>query len=113
MVVKTTIRTPMPIKMRAKQFAMFDALKGLTDAVAEKERRQTPKKELAEGRIEEINQQLLLINKGDFVSVTYYCQHGKQYRQITGRIDKVDKYWKILQIGEVSIAFEAIFSISI
>ena len=102
----------MPIRMRAKQFAMFDALKGLKEAIAEKERQQTPRKELSEGRIEEINQQLSLINKGDFISVTYHCQYGKQYRQISGRIDKVDEYWKVLQIGEISIAFEEIFSIS-
>ena len=35
---RTTTRIPMPIKQRAKQFAMFDAMKGLTEAIAAKER---------------------------------------------------------------------------
>ena len=80
MAARTTTRIPMSIKIRAKQFAMFDALKGLTEAIAEKEHQQNLRKELSEGRIEEINQQILLIKKGDYISVTYYCQYGKQYR---------------------------------
>ena len=73
MVVKTTIRTPMPIKMRAKQFAMFDAMKGLTEAIAGKEESYIQKKELSESRIEEINQQLQTLRKGDRVNLSYYC----------------------------------------
>ena len=80
MAVKTTIRTPMPIKMRAKQFAMFDALKGLTEAIAEKERQYDPRRDLSEDRKAEINGKLSTIEKGDLVTAVYYCQYGKQYR---------------------------------
>ena len=38
----------MPAKIRAKQFMMFDAMKGLTEAIAAKERQFYPQKELAE-----------------------------------------------------------------
>ena len=36
MVGRATIRTPMPVKMRAKQLMMFDAMKGLTEAIGER-----------------------------------------------------------------------------
>lgn len=49
--------------MRAKQFAMFDALKGLKDAIAEKEKEFCSKRELTEERIDEINQTLRLSTK--------------------------------------------------
>lgn len=112
MAAKTTIRTPMPIKQRAKQFMMFDAMKGLTEAIADKERQYAPRKELSEGRIEEINQQLSLINKGDVVSITYYCQYGKQYRLIVGQVSKIDCYWKMIQVDTVGISFDEILEIN-
>lgn len=111
MAVKTTIRTPMPIKMRAKQFAMFDALKGLTEAIAEKESFYTPKKELSESRIEEINHQLQMLKKGDIVTLSYYCSYGRQYRTITEVISKIDLFWKEIQIGGTVIGFSEIHEI--
>ena len=108
---RATIRTPMSVKMRAKQFAMFDALKGLTEAIAEKEQQFSPRKELSEDRILEIGQQLNMISKGDFVSITYYCQYGKQYRHLSGNVLRIDCYWKVIQIGAVSVSFDEIFEI--
>lgn len=109
---KATTRVPMSTKMRAKQFAMFDALKGLTEAIAEKEQQSHPRKELSEDRKEEINCTLKTITKGDFVTVVYYCQYGKQYRQFTGCVADIDNYWKTLQFGAISIGFDEIFDIN-
>ena len=111
MAARTTTRIPMPIKMRAKQFAMFDALKGLTEAIAEKERQSTPKRILAENRINEISFQLSKIQKGDEIQVVYYCDCCKQYCHISGIVMKVDSFWKTLQINEVVIDFDDIYSI--
>ena len=111
MVARATIRTPMPIKMRAKQFAMFDALKGLTEAIAEKERQVYPRKELSEERISEINLYLKALTVGDYVSLIYYCWYGRQYRELCGQVSRIDTYWRVVQIGEVSIAFDEIFEI--
>ena len=108
MAVKTTIRTPMSIKMRAKQFAMFDALKGLTEAIAEIESSYTPKKELSDSRIEEINQQLHWLRIGYKVTISYYCYFGKQYRTVTDRIVRIDTFWKEIQVGETVIDFSEI-----
>ena len=71
---RTITRVPMPVKQRAKQFAMFDAMKGLTEAIAAKERQFYPKRELENDRIEELNDSLVSLNIGDEVTVEYYCQ---------------------------------------
>lgn len=109
--VRTTIRTPMSVKMRAKQFMMFDAMKGLTEAIAAKEQQLYPQKELAEDRIEEINRKLSELRVGDAVTIYYYCQYAKAYNQLTGTIIKIDTFWKTLQIDEKTIDFSEIDSI--
>lgn len=108
---RTAIRVPMPIKQRAKQFAMFDAMKGLKEAIAEKERQIYPKRELERDRIEEINELLTKIKPGDKVTIEYYCQYGKQYKHLTGKVNKIDLFWKELQIGESFIAFQELSNI--
>lgn len=108
---RTNIRVPMPVKRRAKQFMMFDAMKGLTEAIAEKERQFTPKRELAEDRIEELNECLMELHTGDEVIVEYYCQYESRYKQLTGYVKKIDLYWEAIQIGECLIAFSEISNI--
>ena len=108
---RTSIRVPMPVRRRAKQFMMFDAMKGLTEAIAEKERQFTPKKELADDRIAELNDCLMALRPGDEVSVEYYCQYENRYKRITGIAKKIDLYWEAIQIGECSIAFSEISNI--
>ena len=87
---------------------MFDAMKGLTEAIAEKEESYIPRKELSESRIEEINQQLQMLQKGDRVNLLYYCSYGRQYREATGIIVRIDLFWNELQVGETVIGFSEI-----
>ena len=110
---RTTIRVPMPVKQRAKQFAMFDAMKGLTEAIAEKERQICPKRELENDRIEELNENLSVLHPGDEVTVEYYCQYGQQYKRITGEVKKIDLFWKELYVGEIAVAFREISNINL
>lgn len=106
-------RAPMSNDRRAKQFAPCQALKGLSEAIAEKERIPTPKRILAEDSIVELNHQLSLLCKGTLVTVVYYCAYDQEYHQITGVIIKVDTYWSSLQVGNVSIDFSEISEIEI
>ena len=46
------VRAPMPPSRRAKIFSMFDALKGLKEALAAQERIPEPRRYLAEDAIE-------------------------------------------------------------
>ncbi len=104
-------RVPMPASQRAKQFAPFDALKGLKEAIAAKERQPTPRKELTEERILQINDILSKLQRGQQVTVIYYDSVEQEYLQITGSVQKVDGYWKSLQIDRTVIAFRDIYNI--
>ena len=110
---RTTVRAPMPASRRAKQFAPFDALKGLKEAIAEKERIPTPRRILADDAIEELNRLLSQLRKGNIVTVVYYCIYEQEYHQITGAVVSLDTYWKLLQIGNMAIDFSEIFEIEI
>ena len=113
MAARRTTRVPMPIKMRAKQFAMFDALKGLTEAIAEKEQQYYPKREIAEDRAKEINDVLGELKIGDRITVSYYCQYGKAYKKVTGVLKKIDCFWKEITIANSVISLVEISSIEI
>ena len=110
---KSTVRAPMPASRRAKQFAPFDALKGLKEAIAEKERIPTPRRIPAEDALAELNQQLSQLRKGDMVTVVYYCIYAQEYHQITGAVVSVDSYWSLIQVGNISIDFSEIAKIEI
>lgn len=110
---KGTTRIPMPIRMRAKQFAMFDAMKGLTEAITERERQYIPKKELAEDRIREIGNVLSELQIGDNVEISYYCDYRKTYRKVEGELKKIDRYWKEIVVEDKVISFGEIDGVEI
>ena len=111
MALRTNIRTPMPIRMRAKQFMMFDAMKGLTEAIAEKERCYNTRKELSEDRIAELELLISSFQVGFTVDITYYCSYSHRYKRITGVVSKVDQYWKQILVDSVVIDFCDIYDI--
>lgn len=106
-------KVPMPAAMRAKQFAPFQALNGLYEALAEREKQVAPRKELSEDMIEELNQKLCSLEKGQLVTVVYYGVYEKNYKQLTGPIVKVDAYWKSIQLGKITINFSEILDVVI
>ena len=101
----------MPASRRAKQFMPFDALRALKEAIAAKEKIPIPKKELAEDMVREINSILVDLRKGQNVTVVYYNDYEEEYHQLTGAVEKVDAYWRLLQIGNIAIDFEEISEI--
>lgn len=107
-----TVRAPMPPSRRAKQFMAFDALKGLKEAIADRERLPTPRVALTEERIQELNSQLLNLQAGQIVTITYYGQYEQEYIQLTGPVTKIDGYWKQIQIGAINIDFHEIAQIN-
>lgn len=108
---KTTVRAPMSPSRRAKQFAPFDALKGLKEAIAQKGHTPTPRRELSEDAIAEINTRLTDLKPGQLVTVVYYCDYTQEYHQLTGRVSKVDIYWKAVTIGNISIDFAELYQV--
>ena len=95
---------------RAKQFLSFDALKGLKEALQEKEELASRENKhiLSEERVLELNEILLTINNGDVCFVKYYS-YGK-YLTITGYV-KIMKNVKQLKINDIIINFEDIYDI--
>ena len=93
---------------RAAQFAMFDALKGLKEAIAQKEKQPEPRRILAEDAIAELNAALSEIHQGQLVTVVYYGCYEQSYKQLTGTVQKIDPFWKTCQIGDVLIEFSEI-----
>ena len=101
----------MPPSRRAKQFAPFDALKGLKEAIAAKEKRPEPRRELTDYMKEQINNALLDLQKGQQITVVYYEKQEQQTAQITGTVMKVDALWETLLINQIVIGFEEIYDI--
>ena len=101
----------MPPSRRAKQFAPFDALKGLKEAIAAKEKHPEPRRELTDYMKEQINNALLDLQKGQQITVVYYEKQEQQTAQITGTVMKVDTHWQTLLINQIVIGFEEIYDI--
>ena len=96
---------PMNRADRAKQFAPFDALRGLREALAKKEEEheRQEKRELSEEEQASIEQALVEIARGDEAEVVCF-QDGK-YVKVVGTVVRVDTNFRYLQIGEGKIAF--------
>ena len=101
----------MPPSLRAKQFSPFSALKGLDEALAEKERIRVEKKLLSEERLSELNDKLLSLTVGQIITVVHYDPIEREYLQLTGMVAKIDAQNRILQIVSDSIKFDNLFEI--
>ena len=73
---------------RAKQFMPFDALKGLQDALREKEIEYEQRKELTEESLTELQIEFNKIEIESKVKIRYY--KNKKYIDVLGIITKID-----------------------
>ena len=103
-------RIKMPRADRAKQFAPFDALKGLQEAmrIKEYEHERIAKGELSEDVIKEISSVLSSIEKGDSVNVQFF--RDGHIVQLTGEAE-VQILDQKLNIGVFEIMFDEIKAI--
>ena len=101
----------MPRSRRAKQFMPFDALTGLREAIAAKERVIEPRRYPSEDAIAEMNAKLLDLHKGQIITVVYYGDYEQRYLQLTGPVIKVDPYWHSIQIENITIDFSEIYEL--
>ena len=83
---------------RARQFLPFDALKGLQEALREKEIEYEEKKDLSEDTLNELNNKFNQIDNGSLVKITFY-KNGK-YSEIKGRVTNIDYIKKKIQINK-------------
>lgn len=104
-------RSPMPVSERAKQFLPFAAVKGLTEALARKDKVLVPKVEMSEELAAKLDEKMHHIQKGSIVTVTYFCDD--EYIQLTGRFTRSDDITHRLQIDESKIEFDDVLDIDL
>ena len=100
----------MPRHMRAKQFAPFDALKGLQEALRMEEYKheRIEKGDLSQERIEEISNVISNLENGDLVEVEYFIDG--YYKTNKGKV-KVDIIAQTLIFDNAKICFSDISEI--
>lgn len=94
---------------RAKQFMPFAALKGYPEALARREKKPLPRRELSEESLEELNRRLRQLTPGDWVEVLYYIQG--EYRTFSGAFSGVDNAMGKIRIGEMAIPLQNIYDL--
>ena len=98
---------------RAKQFMPFDAMKGLKEALREREERhlREEKRELSEEAAERLSAQINRVTKGALVKVQYY----KAFHEMTlqGKVTNIDFVYRYLVIDEERIYFDDLYKLTI
>lgn len=105
-------RTKMPRSMRAKQFAPFDALKGLQDALRLKEyqHEKVLKGDMTEEKASELSNVLINMKKGDVVKVTFFEDgHDKRVEGVIKLL--IDE--QVIQIEKKKISLDQIIDIEL
>lgn len=105
----------MPLSDRAKIFAPFSALKGLSEALHEKEKHHTPKVILSEDAAAELDDRLRALKPGQKVTVTYYHinQNKKgEYLKLCGILNRIDLSRQTLTLAGTVIPFSDLRNIT-
>ncbi len=98
---------------RAKQFAPFDAMKGLQEALRDREERhcRVEKREISEETVERNSAVIGRLERGMKVEIFCYCAfHDVVKRGAVTGVDPVSRY---LKLGDERVWFEDIYSIRI
>ena len=105
-------RMKMPRQNRAPQFAPFDALKGLHEALrlAEYEHERIVKGEISEEQAEKISTVLQQVNKNTKVKLKYF--YDGYERTFEGKI-RVDVYEQIIEFGGKKYNLDCLLDIEI
>lgn len=98
---------------RAKQFAPFDAMKGLNEALRDREERhmRVDKHEISEEAAAENSRTVVKLRRGMMVYVSYYCAFHDA--EIKGTLEDINLGLKHLTVDGEQIWFEDIYSIRI
>ncbi|MDH8679363.1 YolD-like family protein [Fusibacter bizertensis] len=104
-------KTPMPIAERAKQFLPFAAVKGLSEALAKKEKIPVQRTEISEAQANTLNHNLCRIQKGLNVTVTYFCTDT--YIKMSGTVTQLDTIFRTLQIEDTIIKIDDILELEL
>ena len=98
---------------RAKQFMPFDAMKGLQEALRDREERHSrvERHEISEEDQEANSAVLSRLNNGSKVRISYYCHFHDVVR--SGTITGLSYAYRFLKMDEEKIFFDDIYRITI
>ena len=96
---------------RAKQFAPFDALNGLREALAKKEYDlgKVERGDHSEELDSEISEKLSKVQRGDRISLT--CYEDGYYVKVIGAVKEINTIFKYIVIGNGKVYFDDIYGI--
>lgn len=98
---------------RAKQFAPFEALGSLREALkkVELKHERVERIEVDEDRADKINRALVRLERGTHIKAT--CYSDGFYVDIDGRVEAVDLVFKYIKLGSGKIYFDDIYDIRV
>lgn len=98
---------------RAAQFNSFDALKGLKEALREKEEKHSrvERRELSEEQQDELSRVIAKIERGFTVLATYYVRG--HYLNLQGKVTDINVVFGYIVIGQTKIFFDDISDIKL
>lgn len=96
-------------KPKGNQYQPFDALKGFSKKLREVEVEIEPRRQLSEDKLEEINNKLIGLKKGDIKTFVVY--DGKKTVSFKGILNGIDKYNGIIYINNLKFKFVDLYDI--
>lgn len=99
-------------EQRAKQFMPFDAMKGLQEALRDREERhaRVERHGISEEEQEELSAVLNRLSKGDKIRISYYCHFHDVEK--TGTVTAVNYAYRFLKVDDEKIVFDDIYRIA-
>ena len=111
---------PMKMENRAAQFSPFAALTGYSSAIEETARITDAEKVIDENQKVMLDYKLSIIkntNNKQIISITYFVKDNKKiggkYITLTGNVQKIDLYKRIMTINNINIEFKNIVDITL
>ena len=94
---------------RAKQFMPFDAMKGLQEALRDREEKysRVERRERGEDALTLLSSEITRLERGDRVKILYY--HSFHEVEKTGLVEKIDMVYRYIIVAGEKIVFDDIY----
>lgn len=96
---------------RAKQFMPFDAMKGLQEALRDREEKfsRVERRERGEEALEALSIEITRLERGDKIKILYY--HSFHEVEKVGTVEKIDMVYRYIIFAGEKIVFDDIYEL--
>ena len=100
-------------EQRAKQFMPFDAMKGLQEALRDREERhaRVERHGISEEEQEALSAVLNRLGKGDKIRISYYCRFHDVEK--SGTVTAINYAYRFLKVDEEKIVLDDVYRIAL